>query len=1778
MCSVPGVPTPGSEVSVVISRVNINQSFGLVELWVSMNNEIKHVYEQMQEDIQLPVRSFCGPEGKAGDLCLVSVNEKWHRARIVSVEDQKYEVFLIDRAQSLTVTGEVLAWGKDECFILPPQIESCVLANVLSIEDNWPERASNFLRSLPGKEFEGLVQHALMPDRTILLDVPTISKHLCKEGVVKKIPVDEFKNLVLKCLNLPEDEAMESVTTEQNLNAASQIENSECLFYPELFTNTFVSIRVTEVIDPANIFCEIVLFSKSIKILTEQMNTEVNAQSDTEDSKPQSIGMPCAAKGIDGQWRRAILKQRITSNDANVNVFFVDEGKSELVQAANVRKLDPKFLRTPVVTYRCSLEGITTDKEWTKDETDRLKSLILNQNVVARFERHILADDRYSVSLYAPDATSINDIFLGKKEPEINVDSKPKQFFSGAAHGAPVPSIIPKSLEHDVFPQNYGSPFRPMEMPLCDLLTVGANVGVKISCINSASKFWCQTSQCDKKLDILMKDLQAHYASVHPKPLVDSICVARNPDNNMWYRAKIIANELSPDVEVRFIDYGQTKKVPLRELRPIDPTFLQLDAQAFQCSLFNLPATDASFATEELHKFVDTSVTQNSALNCVIKAVMSDEEGMMLNVVDLQMQSESASRVVAEKLAARPKTYNQSSHNVEVNSREKITVRSSENVHSFYCQLDRNSHLFQQVQRDIEKAVANSAPSGCPLMPNSLCVARYSDSNWYRGHMLETSPNLKVRFVDLGKKLTLNRADVRPFPCDAIAATTVPVLAVPMGLFNVPYEVPQEVNEWFAEKVVGYTFTATVIEKDQNGKLVVELLDGSKSLNAQVREKIVNNQVENRLLYNGSSMEVDECQAALAQSCSRKDLIFQIGGPDMEDWILVDIEPKAQKEVPEQVIATIELATAMEVDNDKKTMPPKQTTSPLSLNKFAYKKPILSFNKTQEVYASSITSPDYFWCQCSNTGDLDKVNKLAQIEGKAVQDPSFPRLLFSGHPCLALYKSENQWCRAQVIQRNHRTFSVVFVDYGNEEDVDFKDVRPLSDSLLEVAPQAFLCCLDEMDEMGKKWKSSFLDKFFDTLVDKPLKVKVLWMGQNSEVNMPQYTVQIEDIGLHKLLQKYGIACAGDALSPKREVISVLFRNPNALVGKTMNVYASMISSPGFFWGQYVDMTELDRITRIAQKSGWLEDPLFPETLAPGSPCLALYSSDNQWYRAQVITREKNMFSVVFVDYGNEEEISLSNVRPMPPRLMEKEPQAFLCCLENFDEDTAPWEDRLYDAFHQLLLDKIIKLNILSVKQNEEVGVPQYTVQFDYDVKDFCSRYNPPWPLGTRQNAQKSTHNTPMKAPEIDWKTCKYNTPQLVMNKTVKAYASSISGPEYFWCQYRDTAELDAIAELAKSEGRTQHDPNFANNLVPGNACLALFSEDNVWNRAQILSKEQDVFSVLFIDYGNESDVSIENVRPMSSRLLEALPQAFLCCLEGFDLAKGAWDGNVYDHFHNLLVDNLLEVTPSCTVENQDTKLPQFVVQVQCGGLSVNKTMQKYWKVRSKIDLISSTLTQNLSISEPTTLNLAKMKALRKPSVRLNGTVQVFATCIVDPHYFWCQFTNTDDLDGIGKLAQLAGKSQELPTTLNVGDICLALFSDDNEWYRALIRNKTGDKFTALFIDYGNEAEVTIKDTRLMPRSLLEQPPQAFLSSLYGYDRTKGTWEDKGSDYFFDFVVDKRLKVTIAAVEDHEELGLPHYSVQMDCEGTDMNKLMEKYWKGAAGQESTSSGSGVCLGF
>ncbi|XP_068608233.1 tudor domain-containing 6 [Brachionichthys hirsutus] len=1142
MCSIPGLPTTGAELPILITRVSPKPNYGLVEFWVNLDDGRKHVYEQMRKDIQSPGRKFNGSEGKPEDLCLVRIIDTWHRTRIVSIQNESYNVFLIDQGRLHITRGDALAWGQRDVFLFPPEIEMCILANVVSLENNWPERAARFLNSLPGNKCKGLVQQVLMPDRVILLDIPVVSRHICKRGLAKKISGDEFKTLVLKCLRLPKGEDLEPYPKPRDCNLTSGCMLEEChgYFYPELLTDALDTVVVAEINNPLNIFCKILIFSKALKVLSAQIQQHYEERSDfAGPPPPQTPGVPCAAKSVNGRWHRSLLKQNITSDGA-VEVLHVDEGRTELVQAGDIKALDGKFLRMPVVTYRCSLDGLKdTGAVWTADQTNYLKSLLQHRTVVASFNRYDTTRDVYAVTLYADSAVCINSCFMERE-------------------GLPY-----SSNESDSTPSD-----------------------------------------------------------------------------------------------------------------------------AFRYSGFN----------------------------------------------------------------------------IEVGGREKVSITCSENVHHFCCHLDKNSDLFESVIANVTQFTGQPQHTDHPLGLDSICFSKYTDNKWHRGQVVEKSTKRLVHFVDYGHALVVKDSDICPIPTEASLARSIPVQAVQLGLFNVPEEVPPEVNQWFNRHAIGNSFTISVVAKGEEGKLFVELLDGTLNVNVKiremVRERITSFVGESKRLHPSSSecanipnedgLMQEVVNTLVAMKTAEQNINsgsrvsagaeLKISSQDefmkyektLDEGRKLDVIPEEGRELPETFIdGACSYSEVLDISFPCREGNVKTCT---------YKTPNISLNKAEEVYASCIVGPQYFWCQYSNTKDLDMVSTLSQEVGQARPDMLFTKTLAPGSPCLALFSDDDQWYRAQVIQIADDIIHVFFIDYGNESDVDIKNVKPLPQCLLSVAPQAFLCSLNGFDECKGSWDENSYDEIYALLIDKPLRVKVLDMKESSKIMAPEYAVQIEcENGVvNDAMLKYWKPAAKENLlieipaekslqSEETEFNKTTLRfserngstceddNPNMSKRKKEVLYASCIVGPHFFWCQYDNADVLEKVSRLAQEAGQAQqDSTFPETLDPGSSCLAMFSSDSQWYRALVMSRTDNLFNVVFIDYGNESAVDIEHVRPLPQSLLDIASQAFLCSLNGFDESQGCWDDKVYDDFYNLLVDKPLSLTVINTgsAHNSDVGVPQYSVEIE----------------------------------------------------------------------------------------------------------------------------------------------------------------------------------------------------------------------------------------------------------------------------------------------------------------------------------------------------------------------------------------------------------------------------------------------------------------------------------
>ncbi|CAL8312675.1 unnamed protein product [Lota lota] len=1404
MSSIHGLPPTGSDITVVVTRVNLNPLCMLVELWANFNQEREAEYKCMESAIQCPGQLFRERDGIPGDHCVARVDDTWYRSRIVSRNGTNYTVFLIDKGWMLSATTNMLAWGEEDYFLLPPEVEFCVLSNVLPLspDNRWSPMALEFLKSLPGMTVAAVVQDVLVPQRTFFLHIACISKQMHEMGFAKCLSHAMFKDYVLKS---EQNRTPQQSTAKKQLDMGEQIDQQQSFMYLELPIGTVEMVIITEVTNPLRVFCQLKVFSQELKKLTEKLTRHYEGRA-TSFIGPHTLGSPCAARGSDGRWYRSVLQQILPANNV-VEVFNVDCGKKQFVLLDNVKPLADEFFRMPVVTYITSLHGVI-DKGvgWTAGQIDYLRSLLLCKTVIAKFEYQSLSEGVHYVTLYGEDNKNINTLFgsterclleseqllvdyvvddclcktsdqapheaqgdaqtsakamklVGGKTPrdKIPVEDlplssslvavvlhvfspsefwiqtqkyaiefdhlmvglsdldrdpvnhnkvknatvglycaarlhdgiiyrsrvvevsetqikvflvdygktevvdqgsicflpdkfralpqlalqcklagvKPRNktwihtevdFFTrsvtdkllnvqvvtkcyggyvvrltdSVAHGEKDVSKLMCSYDFAMQDEAQSEPKYKVAFPhantpmalicgttpyndsFCDfqiqnpvepnnndsqpatfkeqMFTIGSTLEVNVSCIASPNDFWCQLIKNMTNLKLLMQDMQAYYGESQYYPLEEKACVARHPDDGMWYRAIVIKKHLTPHVDVLFVDYGQMKAaVSLYDLRQICPAFLTLKGQAFRCSLYNPEEPSSPMkdwnqeARAQFQEFVETAVSKHVDLKCTVFAAMYSDLKVLYNIVDLETPFESVcTRMLQLSKNAPPKkvpgpsfrldTYCYSAHNIKMGTEEMMTVTSVDNANQFYCQLDRNFTVVEDLTVKLHSLCEQLKNAKLPTLFGTVCFAKYPDGQWYRGLIKTTQPNIRVFFVDYGDTLEVDKADILPVPMEATEIMSVPVQAIECGLADIPANVQSEVNSWFKTNATYCSFRALVVAKEPCGKLLVELYDGTSQVNSEIRKTFLKAfpkcvpelQEDTRVPWRKQWSDPkpvppieDDVKVSRATSWSENKPLQHINEkskplplelyetprrrnipsslPEGEQWTdpldTQQIKRYAPKQQQQHYVSNLQCTESQQskvVLEPKKSAPihhteqsEKSRTLDVEAERLRYLLPHFSEGQKLEAYLTTITGPHSFWCQPADCEELDKISHGVSELGNASHKPVDPKLLSHGSPCVALFTDDEQWYRAEVISLDGNKVSAHFVDYGNDSQVDVKDVREMPSELVRIQAQAFLCELDGFEDANGSWTDGAVEHIAELIMDKLLELTVV---------------------------------------------------------------------------------------------------------------------------------------------------------------------------------------------------------------------------------------------------------------------------------------------------------------------------------------------------------------------------------------------------------------------------------------------------------------------------------------------------------------------------------------------------------------------------------------------------------------------------------------------------------------------------------------------------------------
>ncbi|XP_004674079.1 PREDICTED: tudor domain-containing protein 6 [Condylura cristata] len=906
-------------------------------------------------------------------------------------------------------------------------------------------------------------------------------------------------------------------------------------------------------------------------------------------------------------------------------------------------------------------------------------------------------------------------------------------------------------------------------------LEVGSTVEVRVSYVENPSYFWCQLTKNMQGFRTLMSKIQDYCMhTATPYQGASPACLAKRTVDEKWSRALISEPQSSEHVQVTFVDYGDKEMVSVKDIYSISEEFLSVKAQAFRCSLYNLiqpvgqdPLVWDKKAIQAFSGFIANAEGSNLQLKCTIFALASIYDKELFSIVDLLTPFQSACYFLVEKRLARPvklqkplepsvqlQSYYYSTHDMKIGSEESVYITHVDDPWTFYCQLGRNAHILGQLSCNIaqlSKALQNL--QNRPLISGNLCLAKYTDGNWYRGVIIEKEPN-NIFFVDFGNIYVVTNDDLLPIPSNAYDVLLLPMQAVKCSLSDIPDHIPEAITAWFQETVLDKSLKALVVAKDPDGRLIIELYDNSVQINANINEKL------ELLGYKGRTRKKEQSKALvsttdilevkkegkklsptkylskpignklhstevlgelykpkiisackelkLLQSSTKTDLVtqYQNSGENKNN----QLSPLTEKK--EGFVELPSKATKIEAPLSERKIGDRHNTDlPPNVSNFPQKTVVPGFKTT--VYVSHINNLLDFYVQL--TEDEAEINQLSERLNNVRTKPEYyvgPPLQ-KGDVICATFPEDSLWYRAVVKEQlSNDLLSIQFIDYGNVSMVPTNKIGKLDCINAQLPGLGIHCSLRGL-WAPEILKSREILHYFSRRTDEAqIRCEFVKFQDRWEVILTdEHGVIAEDIiSIYAFSEKSKVALStqiiqGSNSKPDKRTdldISAFLHWYNPKM-KMVRAYATVIDGPEYFWCQFADTEKLQYLEAEVQAAGRQVTDLRSHVSCPhiGDPCIVRYREDGHYYRALITNvGEDYLVSVRLVDFGNVEDcVDPKALWNIPSGLLVVPMQAFPCCLSGFNISggTCPQEGN--DYFYEIVTKDVLEITILEVKRD-----------------------------------------------------------------------------------------------------------------------------------------------------------------------------------------------------------------------------------------------------------------------------------------------------------------------------------------------------------------------------------------------------------------------------------------------------------------------------------------------
>ncbi|XP_048387280.2 tudor domain-containing protein 6-like [Stegostoma tigrinum] len=1107
-----------------------------------------------------------------------------------------------------------------------------------------------------------------------------------------------------------------------------------------------------------------------------------------------------------------------------------------------------------------------------------------------------------------------------------------------------------------------------------EYLKVGSTVDVQVSYIDEPGDFWCQMTKNTHELKILMSKIQEYY-NTHEDSFQpgQSACIVRYSEDGKWYRALILGKVTAMEVDVLYIDYGNRERVPISELRLIKPEFLLFKGQAFRCSLYNIiqPMGPDPFMWNEdsiaaFQEFIDNALSLYMELKCTVYALTVVEGKGLCNVVDLNTPFQSACQLLIErglaKFVGSPSvlapsvslyTYYYSTHDVKIGSEEEMYVSHVASPTKFYCLLGRNLGILDKLADKVNKLSSKMQGYTFTQGIDPICLAKYTDNRWYRALAWPMQDRIRVSFVDYGNKLDINKDDLLPIPNSAKDVKFLPMQAIKCGLSDIPVDLSVDIIIWFKKAVMDKPLKAVVVAKETDGKLIVELYDGNMQINAKIKEQLcLQNTNEAKINGNASrqkSKNEKSCSPYLGKSDHDQSPLKRRAAEDQGDnretekvtitckqdrWknrteVLAQTEETGIKKCVHNkmytkntkeyldVKSTVEITDhkldGILVENTSKknsnlNIPwPKLTDLPLMT---------LSGGFTSEVSVSHVISPSHFFVQLLQ--NEDKVTAMEEKLNTCKMSDNKVGSFQIGNVVCAEFPEDGSQYRAVVTQIHDDMVSVEYIDYGNTATVDASKVFPLPKDFLEVYRLSIPCFLAGFQdscfaERSEEVVSEFMKRTNKTGITCEF---IKLCGQLWEVHLYDDQGSVVD-----LLNSIACRNCTQYSEDPAEYPIIDIRSASKLVA-----YVSTINSPHQFWCQFKTTSDGILIESLEKMKDNCHNLKSKEDSIPrvGDLCLVKSKAGNNWATCEIVQVCNRGVEVRFLKEGNKEEVNHEDIKEVTSVFT----LTYECKLHGlFPIDGNSWSKEATELFETLVLHKAVTIKVIDISEDNVLHVTVYD-----PLDNIVSNRLMALGLGVEKLNVCVSDTTSYG---------RYIKKLPLVGQTIEGYITTAESPSYFWCQY-SSPEVQMLSRKMQEVGVLGvTNRELLSDISVDDSCFCKYCEDGQWYRAEVKKVNGNMLSLQYVDYGNEDDVGIEQVKKMPKELLKIPTQSFPCCLSGYDLSKGSWkDGAVDALLH--LSDQLLKITVVVNECKDNSLLPVLCVQIQYAGGIINDMVRHLW--------------------------------------------------------------------------------------------------------------------------------------------------------------------------------------------------------------------------------------------